>query len=671
LFTTAVLCLIVATTLVVPLGAAAGASSRSSGAGVLLVSQSPYVTPGGAFNIGLALTNTPALSELEFSVSVYAKLTGRLAFQQTLNAIPDGRVIDRVGLPGTLSTSGVTLGLTVDASEGTTPTAIDLHCTLGTGSCPGVYPVLIDVERASDSSVITHLTTYLNFDEVASASKLRVAVFLPLGAPVAVNHSATNTPAALSAPNGAMTRALDSALSVLAAPGVSVPLSLAPSAQTLDALAKSANPIARRALRTLSELGEPNSPMQFIGSSYVPTDLGALAGAGLTGEIQLQVKAARATLNSLGVHPSGHVWVSSGAVGTDLAEGLAYAGARAVVVPDTDIATNPVRLGISQPFDLVLGHKSVLAAAADSGLTAHFADDERDPALAANQLLADLSFIQSEAPDPESLRGVVAAAPAGWVPNATFLRVLVDGLNANPALQAVTLSNFFAQVPLGGNGAPMTRRPVNPGPGPRLADASAFSSARIQWNEFSAAVRGVTLVPLQLNHLLLSAESNELSSGLQSRAIATFHRLLLDQLDLFELSEGTITLTARTARIPITIVSAAPYDLVGRLVLVGDRFKFPDGPDLFGFQIHPNTNSVRIAVEALTTGDLPLTVTFEALSSRANQPPLIVIRHEVTVRSTATSLAGVILTLVAAVVLLSWWARTWWRGRRRSRRTAR
>jgi len=71
---------------------------------------------------------------------------------------------------------------------------------------------------------------------------------------------------------------------------------------------------------------------------------------------------------------------------------------------------------------------------------------------------------------------------------------------------------------------------------------------------------------------------------------------------------------------------------------------------------------VQVVVRARTTGDLPLTFT---LTSAGGE--LVIAHGRLTVRSTATSIVGIVLTAVAAVVLLGWWARTWSRGRRRRR----
>ena len=68
-------------------------------------------------------------------------------------------------------------------------------------------------------------------------------------------------------------------------------------------------------------------------------------------------------------------------------------------------------------------------------------------------------------------------------------------------------------------------------------------------------------------------------------------------------------------------------------------------------------------VQARTSGDLPLEVTLTAPKTDVGAVPLVIAHGQLTVRSTATSVVGVILTLLAIAVLLAWWVRTWRRGR--------
>ena len=54
-------------------------------------------------------------------------------------------------------------------------------------------------------------------------------------------------------------------------------------------------------------------------------------------------------------------------------------------------------------------------------------------------------------------------------------------------------------------------------------------------------------------------------------------------------------------------------------------------------------------------------------SSRRRTGSLVIAQGQLTVRSTATSIVGIVLTAAALVVLLAWWARTWQAGRRKKR----
>ncbi|HEX3946810.1 MAG TPA: DUF6049 family protein, partial [Acidimicrobiales bacterium] len=143
---------------------------------------------------------------------------------------------------------------------------------------------------------------------------------------------------------------------------------------------------------------------------------------------------------------------------------------------------------------------------------------------------------------------------------------------------------------------------------------------------------------------------------------ATFTRSLGAQLSQVTFAKGpNITLTARTGSIPITILSRAPYKVVGTLMVTGSKFQFPQGSSRSLVIDHPTT-PVRIQVEARTSGDLPIQAVLQTADGS-----LVIAQEQLTVRSTATSIVGVVLTAVALVVLLAWWGRTWRTGRRRRR----
>lgn len=271
-------------------------------------------------------------------------------------------------------------------------------------------------------------------------------------------------------------------------------------------------------------------------------------------------------------------------MGSGLAEGLADAHADSVVIPDTDLASDPMRLGITQPFDLALARGApVQAAASDTGLSSLFDAQPADPALAATQLLAELALIHFEEPNAAESRGVVVVAPSGWSGDPRFIDTLVSGLPGNPVVSAVTLSQFFSQVPPGGSPPDVepTVRHLGAGPGPVLPRtvARAVATARLRQDSFQSAVLGQPRVLDQLADVLLAAESDQLAGTTTTGALATYERSLAAQLAQVQLAtDRTITLTARTAPIPVTILSSAGYPMVGNLALASENLSSPRGP---------------------------------------------------------------------------------------------
>jgi hypothetical protein len=641
-----------------------------------LAAQSPYVLPSQSLSLRLNV-NLPTANRVgtTLSVTVYDKLHSRSGFGQTLEAGPTG-VLDPAQSVSVPATGPVVLSLPVLTEQATRlppgPPAIGLGCTADTGTCPGVYPVTVTLTRHGSPQVIGRLTTYLTYEEGQSASPLRVALVVPFADPVRIEHTA-DAAVALTPPSAAQVRDLVALAALLGGlapnPAGGVPVTVLADPHTVQGLLASGDASARRAVATLSSLSTAAGD-QFPDQPFVPVDVGALAGGGLTGEVRLQMDQGDAILRAAAIHVEGPLALVRGGIGTNLATGLQLAGANRVIVPDTSVSDNESHSGITQPFGLELGHSvPVEAAAADSELAAHFVAHHDDPVLAANQLLADLALIHSEEPNAADPRGVVLVPPASWAPSVPFLETVFEGLAANPVVRAVTVRDYFATVPRGGSFPgvePSVRRPAASGPGPSVAHSVADSVAngRRRYIAFRSAVQGDPAILGQLADLLLASQSDELTPAHQLAGTATYERALAGQLATVQLAtDRTITLTARTGPIPVTVLSSAHFVMVGTLSLASDKLQFPEGSSRSDFVVHPNTNSVRILVQARTSGDLPLTVTLTSPTAAPGSPPLVITRGQLTVRSTATSLVGIVLTAAAAAVLVVWWIRTWRRGR--------
>jgi uncharacterized protein DUF6049 len=669
----------------VPANSTANSTASASGQPLLTLAwQTATVQPlsGTSPNFTLDLetgSGEPAGSEV--GVTLYGALHTRSNFEQTLSTAPSGTPITRT-TPVAVSTlppgkhGGRALG--IDVVTSTTPAGslpdLDLDCTPGT--CTGVYPAVVSLYRSGDStSPIAHFTTYLTYVENKStpAASLRFAWIVPVATPVAIRSGERDPATAINPPTTSAATALDHLVTSLSQ-YAQVPVTIEPSPQTVQAMNAETGAekgAGHQATEALADLSHNQTTHEIPAQSYVPIDLGALAGAGESGEITGQMTQGAAVLRTLGVATTSRTasWVANGPVGSALGTGLAQpqVGAKQVVVPDSALASPGTDRGTwSSTFPIAFGKGSptFAAAASDGELAAHFTASPRDPALAATQLLADLAMIHFERPNTTGTgagaRGVVAVPPAGWVPNPTFDDQLLAGLATNPVVTPVTLDDFFTSVRDGG-----PRHLQSGGPGPTLPTGLShqISTARLRLTDFDSVVRPrSTPVLTQLDQLLLAAEAANLSSAAQSAGVATFGRSLGAQLAQITFATGrSITLTARTGSIPITIFSTAPYTVVGRLIVSSDKFQFPQGSSRELTINHPTT-PVRIQVEARTSGDLPIEAQLAAGTGS-----LVIAQGQLTVRSTATSIVGIVLTAAALVVLLAWWARTWQAGRRKKR----
>ncbi len=652
-------------------GAGGRAGTVAPGATLDLSSQSTWVStsdPTFSLQVTFAVPGERR-STLELAVTVYDRLRTRTAFTQALDGSATGDVLDQVApVSVTGSSSSQALSMRVETGpvvSGTTGSTIDLGCATS-GPCGGVYPVVVSLRQGSSGTVLARLDTFLTYVDATSGDPLRFAMVLPVASPVRVHEAERNPSKVLATPSASeIGRLGDLVHAVASQPAAATTLLVDP--HTVQGL-MGAGAAGRRAVAALGTLSSSAS-IEIPSASYVPVDLAALAGAGLTGEITYQMEIGSATMSQAGIRTDGaaSTWVAGADMTQSLAGGLADAGLDRVIVPSDVLASSSDRLGITQPFALATGHgATVTAAASDAGLDAHFAPTN-DPVLAAEQLLADLAFIEYEEPFASATRGVVAVAPSS-PPSSRFIDTVLDGLVQNPNVRAVTLDQFFDEVPSGGNGAPTIRQAaVDAAPGFARPLAQGISMARQRNDAFHSAVNGSPPVLDQLDDVLLASESDDLSGAHQLATVQTYEAVLGAQLAQVQLSTvRTITLTSRTGRIPITFLSSAPYTLVGDVVLTSDKFTFPSGSTLTNFRISRSTNPVAMEVEARTSGDLPLRITLVAPRTDPGAAPLVIARGQLTIRSTATSLVGVLLTLLAITVLLAWWARTWRQGRRRA-----
>jgi hypothetical protein len=126
----------------------------------------------------------------------------------------------------------------------------------------------------------------------------------------------------------------------------------------------------------------------------------------------------------------------------------------------------------------------------------------------------------------------------------------------------------------------------------------------------------------------------------------------------------TLTLTARNGTIPLTIRNDSDLPLRVSVHLRSQKLEFPEGETIRLVLDEPATR-VDIPVQARASGAFPLEVD---VMTPDGERSLAMTRY--TVRSTAVSGAGLVLSVGAGAFLVVWWARHWHRTRRSARLVA-
>ena len=672
-----------------PSGAATGPGGAAAPAAVLatpsltLLSQTGWVTVGGTFDLHIRASTPVPPASLGVEVSVYPCLSTLSGFDQSLTDSDLGEpmsatrsAIPLASLP-TVSGGGYDLAMpVVEGDQGPAATAsapftvqllpVSEQCQ----SFPaGVFPVRVQLVDTGNSAVVGSFTSHLvTTDAPADTQHLRVAVVLP----VQVTMSASRNPsaadllarpsAALAPPSTAALAAVEGTVATIAVQHPTVPVTLQVSGQTAALLD---TPAHQTTVNQLGELADSPSTHQLTAAPFTPVDATGLVDSGLTGELGLQVaRGTEAVATTTGrPAPSASAsastglgaWITGDGVDGATVTALADDGFRQIVLPSSQLSAIPTNGSTTAPFTLD-GNRGVEmeAMAADDDLTSRFTSDPGDPVLAAHQLVAELAQLYYERPNGLTPRAVMAVAPSTWNDEPAFVDALLGSLNGNPIVEAETTSQLFSLFP-----TPATcRSGCRPTPtGTSTPPVGAVKAQRARVNAFSLAAPGAHSVAVQLGDLVLAGEAEGLRGSQQSAVLANAGAALDAQLSQVAVESGqSVTLTARSGHIPVTIVSDAPYPIAGTLVVSSDKLLFVNGLTQWSTArtlLPHRSNVFYVPVQARSSGGFRMDVTFRAPGS-----PLRLATGEVSVRSTSTSVVGVVLTVGAVVVLAVWWIRT-------------
>jgi hypothetical protein len=339
-----------------------------------------------------------------------------------------------------------------------------------------------------------------------------------------------------------------------------------------------------------------------------------------------------------------------------------------VITSEASLLPTSLSITLAQPFSLAPSRRSTAtfpALAIDPALASHFDGtggeaSAPDPVLAAHHLLADLAVVHFDSPAAD--RVVVVAPDLDWVPNRAFLDALLSGLGSGPLVRAVSLEAAFDVEPAPGprRGTPLVREPAEADPA--ALPTGPIKRARGTLGSFMSVVEPSNPVALNLERALLSAEAIGVPSARRRTLTEVVRNGIDGEFAKISLPENrSVTLTARTGEIPVTIQSSLGYPVRARLRVESDKLAFPSGSRR-EIELSNTNTTERFSIRARTSGAFPLRVILESPDG-----DLVLGRSLFTVRSTAASGVGIAMSVGAGGFLAIWWARHVLQSRRTKR----
>lgn len=542
-----------------------------------------------------------------------------------------------------------TTGFTIELTDGSKPIDPSWGYRL---DAPGVYPVRVRLRGPEGDTGVVLMTAIVRLPaEGEPTPSTEVALVVPVHRPP---QEAPDLPSEQGDDEAEDADArppfdpeladdLRAVLEVLAEhPDLPVTFSVTP--ETLQALAADAD---RAELLAALRAAVEGADRQLLDAPYVAVDPAELVAGELTAELPPQISAGRQALTQLLEPPSTATWQLTQRLTPDAADQLSQLGITSALLPSGAIEGGA---GRRRPVSLGSGPGPLRALSFDAALALE--STTGDPLLAGNRAVARLAAVAAEQP----ARVAIAVDPDTVDPAA--LEVLLGALDAQGALLAArTVDDVLATSP-----DPMAATLAAPTSSDLGGYPEALALARSRLAAYAAMVGDRTDLIAPYEARLLRSAAHELPVAERTADADAVVAALDEPFDAIRVPEADqITLGARDARFPLPITSELdhPVNVVIELES-NDRLEFPR--NRVQQTLQPGRQIVELAVRTRAPGATPVRITV-----RSPDDAVVLAESRYTIRSTAVSGVGVLLTVGAALVLAGWWFRHW----RRNRGTAR
>jgi hypothetical protein len=512
----------------------------------------------------------------------------------------------------------------------------------------GVYPMRLLAEGA-DGTQLAELVTYLVLlPSATDAEPLSVAVLMEIGAPPILQ------------PDGSYDLKRDARAAITSRINVlrrtRQPVTVAPLPETIDGLAEMDDADA-----TLNELNSVLGGRTPLARPYVDLDLDALVSAGMfTEEPPEAHEGAQVIRNQLHKNPTPDIWLSGATLGNGAIDALRQMRASYVLLPESAVAAVP---DLDEDDEALT---TTPVALSENGPTAFVADEALssrliagDGALGTQRFLAELALVWMSDLDRE--RGIVVRIPQDAQLDEDLLTGALENLGPNEVVAPHSLRDMFQALVPADEELPIAEL----SPHTDMSDLSALAEPRVRAGQsisgLAATLDDTDLID-SLNRSLLVSLGAEVPDG---QRMAYVNRVFAEVAelagDISAPEKFQITLTARDGNIPLTLTNESDRNVTVRVHVESSQLSFPEGKT-FTQTLTPGNTRLDVAVRTRTSGAFPLEITVTSPDGSFELD-----ETTFTIRSTAVSGAGIVLSVGAGLFLLIWWARHW-RTAKRSRR---
>ena len=448
----------------------------------------------------------------------------------------------------------------------------------------------------------------------------------------------------------------------------SVALTIDPTPAVLAALDRT--PRGRGAVQ---ELGSDLTGRQVLAGPYVGVDMGAWIAADMVAELDGQLAAGAATTSALlGTAPDGRTAVADPSITADTLTRLNDLGLDRLVVPADQLGELPAgerNVTFTELFDVTDSTgEAIQAVTADQELTSRLTETD-DPVLNGHLALADLAVLYNDQPGVS--RGL--ALTLGTDVDPVTLSVILDGFadrappggDGRAIVSPVTLDDLFrtttpATTTTDGRTTNLVRPYLSAPPAPLGSYPAQLRTTTRDIEGFRSLTEPVPGAASGLERSALLSGAADLEAGERTAMLDDVDAQIASvTAEIVAPLQQFVTLTSQSGRIPLNLENRSPLAVRVHVVLDSDKLEFPDGNVID--TVLPPAATTRLDVEVTTraSGAFPLRV-----SVRSPDDVLDITSTQFTVRSTAISGVGLVLSIGAGAFLLIWWARHFRKTRR-------